>query len=374
MFDRNILLASVLKPCDDSRMFEKMGMSLAQVPGVTVHIIGHKVNRKSFTPNIIFHPIFSFSRTSFLRMLAPWKYAIQILKVKPTIVIVNTHELLIFTCLYKILFGAEIYYDIQENYFQNIAYTTTFPKSIRLPLAYIVRLKEWILAPLFKHFILAERCYANEIHFLKNRQYTIVENKFESALLSQWKGKKTEPLALKIAKGDRLNFIYSGTIAIEYGIFEAIEFMRNWVKVYPNSELYIIGFCPKVSTWDKVRKEIQGLEFVKMHGDSNELVPHQQILEALNRADVALLPYQPLRYTQHRVPTKMYECMALNLPMVIQTNPFWMTIYGPWKAGVSTDFTHADAKQVFNDLSNTPFYPTGTPQDIFWDTENEKLL
>jgi hypothetical protein len=274
--------------------------------------------------------------------------------------------------LYKIIFGAEIYYDIQENYFQNIAWTNTFPKWIRLPLAYYVRFKETILAPFFNHFMLAESCYLNQIPYLTGRSTTIIENKFAASVPFSTK-KNSVSLPDKIKHGESIHFIYMGTIAEEYGIFEAIYFIKKWVSYYPNAHLDIVGFCAKNSTWKRVKEEISNHPGITITG-GDHLVPHAEILEALENADVALLPYRPLAYTKDRIPTKLYECMAFQLPMVIQKNQTWEALCSPWETAIFIDFSTPDINQIYNILSQKHFYSNGQPSNIFWESESEKLI
>ena len=68
---RRIVLASVLKPVNDPRMFEKMGQSLSR--HYEVHIIGTKSKTDSSHDNIIFHPLASYTRLSLDRMLSAIK-------------------------------------------------------------------------------------------------------------------------------------------------------------------------------------------------------------------------------------------------------------------------------------------------------------
>ena len=63
---RRIVLASVLKPVNDPRMFEKMGQSLSAQ--YEVHIIGDSDVMASGNPSIIFHPL-SYYTDSVLAVL-----------------------------------------------------------------------------------------------------------------------------------------------------------------------------------------------------------------------------------------------------------------------------------------------------------------
>src|SRR5690606_9831177 len=103
-----ILISSVLKPVNDTRMFEKFAQSLIKLPGNEVHIAGFWANAISNSPEIIFHPIFSFPRLSLGRMAAQWKYYKLLRELKPEVIIANTFELLPVTLLYRIFHSTVI--------------------------------------------------------------------------------------------------------------------------------------------------------------------------------------------------------------------------------------------------------------------------
>ena len=176
MKKRRIVLASILKPVNDTRMFEKIGVSLVQSGQYEVNIIGYPTESAISDPNVHFHPLPKFKRLSFARFTARLKVLKFIIKVKPELLIVTTHELLEVAILIRIFFGTKIIYDIQENYWRNILYTDAFPKIIRPLIASFVRLKEWATSPFFSRFLLAEKCYAYELGFLKNK-FVVIENK-----------------------------------------------------------------------------------------------------------------------------------------------------------------------------------------------------
>ncbi|HRI80776.1 MAG TPA: glycosyltransferase, partial [Cyclobacteriaceae bacterium] len=148
---RRIVLASVLKPVDDTRMFEKMGASLAP-HGDEVYIIGYPSAVSTVPEGIQLLPLSPFKRLSFARLLAKWTVFGKLLKLKPAVVIFNTHELILPCVLLKIIMDVRIVYDVRENYYRNILHSGSFPFFIRWPLAWLVRFKEKLLAPAVDHF------------------------------------------------------------------------------------------------------------------------------------------------------------------------------------------------------------------------------
>ena len=104
MKKRRLVLASVLKPVNDTRMYEKIGQSLADKTDFEIHIIGYPSLQPETDSNIFFHPLQSFHRISWRRVFAPLQVLLLVRKVKPEVLIITTHELLIVSFINRILF------------------------------------------------------------------------------------------------------------------------------------------------------------------------------------------------------------------------------------------------------------------------------
>ena len=228
-----IVIASLLKPVDDTRMFEKFACSLSKSMDYDISIVGFRSHNYVKHNHIRFFPLFNFKRTSIKRLFAPYKYFKLLIKVKPEVIIVNSIDLQLVTYTYKILFGAKIIYDIRENYYRNIRYTDTYPWLTRFPIAAGVRALEWISRLFVTHYILAEKNYAKEFSFAKGKS-TVIENKYKKTL--QHTSKNTK-------EGNSINLLYSGTIAESHGIFEAIDLVEMLNEIEKKFELTIIGHC-----------------------------------------------------------------------------------------------------------------------------------
>lgn len=360
-----IVLASVLKPVDDTRMYGKLAKTIASIPNSTLHIIGFesKSNVENES-NIHFYPVFNFRRLSFQRVFASVIFFQLLFKIKPQTIIITTHELILPSVIYRIFFKTKLIYDVQENYFANIIYTNTFPFGIKHLLANWVRFKELISAPFVNHFILAERCYEVECKsFITKGKSIILENKFAGDL--QLKSD------VKVGKGFKL--VYSGTVASMYGIWEAINLTEKLHEIDDNVSLQIIGYGTDESLINDIKYYINDKPFITLIG-GNELVPHKVIIDALKDADLAILSYQFNKSTINKIPTKLFECLALSVPMLLpKYAENWNQITNPYSASICVDFNEFDAEQLYDSIINTNFYFTNPSKEIFsW--QGEKLV
>jgi hypothetical protein len=361
MKKRRIVLASILKPVDDTRMFEKIGASLSKVGDYEIFVIGYpsKADSKS-QKSIIQIPLKSFNRISLGRLSAPWQIMKMIYEVKPELLIVNTHELLIVGILNRIFFGTRIIYDVRENYRRNILHTKAFPAPFRPLLAAGVRLKEKLTAPFFHAFFLAEKTYAQELGFLRNR-HIILENKM------------VVPDGFKRSmRSEKIRLLFSGTLAESTGVFEAINLAKKLHQVDSKTELTIIGFCALPSTLSEIQKEITGLPFITLIG-GDRLVPHDKILDSIANSDFGIICYPPSHHIENRIPTKLYEYLACRLPILLQKQESWVEICKPYQAALEVDFPNIQPSELLDLMASTSFY-NSDPVNVTWASEEPRLL
>jgi glycosyltransferase involved in cell wall biosynthesis len=359
-----IVIASVLKPVDDTRAFEKMANTLAK-QNVEVYLIGQpSKNKLSGNPSVHFLPVQKFDRLSFKRWLASIKIALKIYQVKPQVLIVNTHELLIVAVVYKILFGCVIIYDIQENYAQNILLTNAFPRLARWPLAQWVRLKEWVTAPFFQYFLLAEKCYENELPFIR-KKYCVIENK---VWLPNGFKRTSDPESIKI--------IFTGTLSETTGVFSAIELAKKLHQLEPKIVLEIVGFCAHRETLNKIKCSIEKDHFISIKG-GNDLVPHNEIVNAIASANFGVISYQLLPYLKNKIPTKLYEYLGAQLPILLQKNEPWTSLADRFNACITIDFGSYNPKDILNKMRTKSCYGKNMESlesRVHWSSQEKKFI
>lgn len=367
MSEKRILISSILKPVNDTRMFEKLALSLHRMPRVSLHIVGYAAPLPEPVPaNIFFYPLFHFKRLSFERVAAQVKYLKKLLQVKPDIIVSSTHELLLISWLYCQFHTCKLVYDIRENYGLNLRSQDNYQPALKKLLSFGVERAERLTASAVSHFLVAERSYVQELPFLEDR-FTVVENKYKPH--PQYKAPAT-PVRLP---GGATKLLYSGTIATLYGIFEAIALTDKLFKLNPGISLTIIGYCANGPTLKKLKAEISGKPYIKLIG-GDRLVPHREILGQMALSDLGLLPYVPNQSTFRCMPTKLFEYMAHGLPMLLQANPYWAPAVEQHDAGFFIDYPTADPERLLEDLQQRIFYTKGIPSTVFWNSEEEKLL
>ena len=355
MKKRRIVLASILKPVNDTRMVEKMGASLVQSGQYEVHIIGYPISASISESNIHFHPLQRFKRLSIGRFAARIKTLKFIIKVKPELLIVTTAELLEVAVLFRIFFGTKIIYDIQENYWRNILYTNAFPKLVRPLIASLVRLKEWLASPFFSQFLLAEKCYVDELGFIRNK-FVVIENKCKI------------PQDFHRNPGKEfIELIFTGTLAESTGIFQAINLAKKLHAVESKIQLTIIGYCAQQKTLLQIEDEVSKNSFVRLVGGRN-LVPHSEIITAIATANFGIISYPVSRHTDNKIPTKLYEYLACQLPILLQNHKPWIEIANAFDAAIVIDYEQPDIESILKQIHTRRFYSNIAPGQVREDT------
>lgn len=355
---KRVVLASVLKPVDDTRMLEKIGATLA-ADGYEVFIVGYPTPSEVRTPGIETLPLARFHRLSFKRLFIPWIVLKRIHQVKPELIIVNTPELLFVTVLNKLFTGRKIVYDVLENYYRTIRYTATYPLVIRIFLAGLVRLLEIGTSPFIDRFLLAEKGYVDELKFASHP--VVLENKLPEKVFEH----------CKINHTGYHNLLFSGTLAPTTGVFDAIKLCKELHAIHPDYKLTVIGYAALPGVLAQIKKEIAATPYITLKG-GDQLVPHNDILHEISKAGAGIIIYPRNPGTESSIPTKLYEYLALKLPILISHTPPSTDLVKKLHAGIvlQRGFT---AATLHEQLAKSTFACTHD-RELFWDTEGKKLL
>lgn len=362
----NIVIASVLKPVYEPRMYEKIAITLSKNQGAFVHVIGYGNTDQAPADLIQTYGLGTFKRLSFKRLLAGFKVLRLLFTIKPTLAIACTHELLIPFLLYKIVHpSAKLVYDLQENYYLNILHTQAFPLFLRWPIALWVRLKEIIALPFFSNVLAAENCYLNEMPFIKSKAIVLANKAVVDPVLVE--ARKNNVLS------ERTCLLFSGTISSDYGIYEAIDLTEKLHAADPTFYLRIVGYCADQKEQRKLQEYIQGKPFVEAHA-FDQPVAHAEILKAMREANWGLIAYQDNAATRNRIPTKLYEYISHQLPVLCTTNPAWQELVTTYDAGLCINYKQTHIDLLTRLLKMPGFYRSKADlQELSWEMEAKKL-
>ena len=362
----SVVIASVLKPVNDTRMYEKFALSLAATGRYAVNIIGFLPRKEVADQEIRFYPLFDFHRLSGKRLLANFKCYQVLQRIQPQIIIVTTPELYPAVTLFRRKHsGCVVLYDIQENYERNIHYNQGFGWPWKNVLRWAVRQIEGRLIKRAQRYLLAEEGYVREMPRLPQKRVTVVQNK---AI------KLPQPTLHEKEVSNYLSIIYTGTVNEVYGIRQAMNLVQALVETCQLDAVFtIVGHVPQRRLYRELLAWEQQYDWLQAVIDEKPL-PHSTILSHIRQADWGIVSHQPVPSIANCFPTRIWEYMAYQLPFLLQNHPYWTDYCAPWQCAVALDFNNFNAEYVYEQMRQGSFYPHGVPGNIYWEQEAPKLL
>lgn len=359
-----VAIASVLKPVDDSRMLHKLGFSMRETNKYHLNIIGFSSKKTPKIKNIRFIEIFSKSRMHPARILVSFPFLFHLFRIKPLLLIVTTFELLPAGMLGKWLLGYRLIYDVQENYRKNIRYNHSLPALIRPMAEALVWIAETTTRPFVDAHLLAEACYLREMPELKRA--LVLENKAVQPLGQVPPFKLARPTAPKL--------LITGTITEAYGTLDAVRWFSKLAELLPGARLEILGHCPLRGFAEQLRHEASSHPQIHLHLSANP-VPGSWIEQRIQDADVLLLPYRLLPSIAAKIPTKLYEGIAQQKPLLISCNPVWKALMDSYPAGMEVDFLdRLDIAETWQRFTSMEFYQQPPGNEVSWEEEKKRFL
>ena len=360
----NIVIASVLKPLKDARSYYRFGISMRETNKYLINIIGFSTKKESDEKNIKFHSVYSGKRTGVSRLLVGWKFFLRISQIKPKLVIITTYELLPAAVLGKWILGYKLVYDLQENYALNLSQNKTMAGWKQGLAIRTVTFLESCARPFIDHYFFAEKVYQEE--FPKINKQTVLENKYYGDLA----GIRSVNLQSKT----KLRFLLSGTLTEVYGILEGIEWFKSIQTHFPEASLTVIGHVPMAKFGEKLKKTASDHKSIQIHVSDNP-IPYSDILNAYEQTDIVLLPYHQVPSISPKIPSKLYESIALGKPCLFQTNPTWETICSGYPAGKGIDFSDLNhSKEKFEDFLAMDFFVHKPGEEVLWKSDEVAFL
>lgn len=356
-----VLIASTLKPVLDVRAFGKLAFSLGETNTYRVFIIGFSAKRPISIPGFRFFSSMSHFDSRVDRILAQVRFGFRLIKVRPKILICCSYEYLPLASFLKPFLEYKLIYDVQENYDANLDLNPALSPKSKSRLSRLIRKAESVDG--IDLYLLAEKCYQSEMP--EKHPFLILENKFKGEILS--KG----PFSFQTKK--EIRFCITGTITPAFGVGDAICWFEEIQKKYPDTKLEIMGHCPIESFRNQLREKAETNSRISVKISQNPIA-HEDMIEALKRSDFALLPYQNHPSISHKMPTKLFECAALGIPVLISPNPIWINFLAPFQGGVAIDFLkHSTAIEQFEAALTHTFFISTPSENVLWKTESIDL-
>lgn len=350
MKNKRILIASVLKPPFEPRMYEKLGLSLSQNPDKEVHIFGFGEKEDFHSDYAKIHFSGSFKRLTFQRILTYFKFLFLALRIRPQVIILESFELIPFALIYRLLIKSKIIYDVRENYSLNIKSQNIYPKISRAILITYIQLCEALAKYFFDLFIYAEICYSEQLSFPEEK-CIVLENKYAGPKISS--GNSSER---KLA--------FTGTLHRITGLKRIIELVKsNQGNSY---ELFISGHM----TDNELKADLDSIsKLPNVHLNiSNSALKPSDIYNTYGKANLLLAPYEIDEANRYKIPTKIYDALALGMTIILSSNPFWEEKFSDFPNVLFHDFdSDLDLENILKKVKSQSFK---IDDSAFWNSQS----
>lgn len=355
---KKIVIASVLKPVDDVRSYWKLSQSILKTNKYEVNIIGN-VRKKAFKDDKITFYQHKLNRKNWIqRFIVREQILFKILKIRPHILIISTHELLNVALIIKLITGCKVVYDVQEDHYKNLRFIQ--PSPLRSIYGLIVRLQEQISRLFVNSYWLAEECYEEEIGFTQGKSVTIENKAFDYS---------TPARSL-----NEIRLLFSGTVSDYSGVKNAIRFFEELKEKHPDTRLKIIGQIHDngLESWLlEKQKEHEEIDLQISHS----AIPHPEILDAISSYNLGVIGYEPNKINRRKIPTKLYEYSRYQLPYVIAQDSYWAKVGDSLGGSIPVDFENIDIEKVIEKWKNSSvLFPLEYPTEATWEFESGKLI
>lgn len=238
---------------------------------------------------------------------------------RPAILHIQDPELIVVGFIAKTL-GIKVIYDIHEDVPQQILQKTWILPILRRPVAAFVNLAERLAAHWFDALVSATPKIGERFP----RSKTVVVQNFP--LRSEAIAGEPTP-----CKRQPATFIYAGIISRLRGAIEMVQSVQS-LDGELDIALELIGSFSPVSLKDEI---ISGLnvERVRFH----DWMVREKMMQIMMKARAGLVLFHPTPNHVFSQPNKMFEYMAVGLPVIASNFPLWRQIIEEAECGLLVD-------------------------------------
>ncbi|QKG85685.1 glycosyltransferase family 4 protein [Kroppenstedtia pulmonis] len=306
-----VMIFSSVHSCSDSRIFHKQAVSLARAGyEVEVHALANFKENENQGVRLVGLPV---PRNKWQRLRNGWILYRRALVSEADRFHFHDPELLPWGVLLRQRTNRPVIYDAHEDLPKQIHTKPWIPKLFRPFLARLAHQVEKALARRLSAVVTATESIADQFDA---PQVAVVKNY-----------PLTAPYTHTESDDDKNRLLYVGGISYLRGYQEMIR-MMDYLPHSLQAELHLIGPMQHIRSEDRKLDQLKEKR-VYYHG----IIPFEEVPQWLSRGKVGLVCLHPVENYQESLPIKLFEYMAMGLPVVATDFPLWRKIVADHGAG-----------------------------------------
>jgi len=308
------------------------------------------------------------SRTKLGRLRTQLSLIARLSRIRADLYLLHDPELLPLGMVLRGL-GRRVVWDMHEDTYNDIKTKAYLAPISRWIASSIYRIVQFAAYRTLSGFILAEDRYGD--YFPGQRKTCVVHNYPLLDRLALHRGAAKQPDTI----------VYIGSISAHRGIYQLLDILEQLRTRIAGIRLVLIGPFTDHALEKNVRDRIaqSGLSGnVEIHGKIKNVEAYSLVAQCM--VGVALLLPEP-NFT-NSLPTKMFEYMALGLPVVVSNFRLWADIIERHDAGTAVDPMDIDAASaaIHTMLTDVSRYAqlsenaVAAANQFSWETESHSLI
>ena len=308
---------------DDSRVLHKECRSLAE-EGYEVHLIAADTSSKSYkSGNVTIHPLPRYA-SSIRRMSRRWAVADIAARISADLYHVHEPELL--GPVINRVGNTPVIYDVHESYLDVLGQREWIPRPIRpLVKALWQRLEVGLVKKCRAVIAVSEPIAA---------RYSAIHGCVE--IIRNYPNLSIEDLSGVSTDDHKRACVFAGTLKKDRNLQNMVRAIGLLRKRGLSVPLWLAG------RWDSPEYEheiwkLAAEEGVKDQVHYSGVLPHKDAVALESRAGIGMVTILPIQNSLKTLPIKIFECMAIGLPIIYSNFPFLKSYIDEYHVGLSVD-------------------------------------
>ena len=321
----NICHITTVHPPFDQRIFFRECISLSKI--YCTNLICHYDRREESVNNIRIIPLGKYKSKSLKlkiveRIISNLKALVMAFKNKSDLYHIHDPELIIVGFFLKIITKSKIIFDCHEDYSgytQQRIGLNYFQRKIFFS---FYRFLERLAVKNFDAIITADVGMREKFKKLGAKKVDVVYN-FPNLDLFDF---LVEP------ENTEFDLVYNGSIP-RYHLLTSFDVAESLIQRGYNLKWYFFGKCPEID-WavsEINKRDLENFFFILPY------VPHDKVSSEIRKGKIGFIPLPDLPKFQHNIPTKLFEFMALGMPVVLSDLPPSREFVGDGKCAIMVE-------------------------------------